>query len=699
MGVVPPSSTQELYATSAELAAATQPIEIATEHERRVSLERGGWIALVLLAPATLAYLSFKAGGYFPSANGLVAIVLAQALLLRTTFAARPFEGFSRALAVPLVALALYAAWQLLSVSWAHATARALDSYDRTLVYLLALALFGSLRYTPARLQWLLRAVFAGLAVVCLIGLVSRVLPHAWPTSASFYSSRLSFPLTYWNAEGMLAATAVILGLHLSASRTEPWAVRVLAAALLPAIAVTLLLTFSRGALGVAGVGLVAYCLLTRLHTLPAALLAVLPTTALALKSAWAATLLTADPATSPAVVAQGRHVALVVGACMLAAGVLRGALLLLDRLLSELAIVRHPARQSLRVAAGGAVAAIVVALALALGAYGVVHRQYEKFVNSNGGPQAHTRDRLTDVTNNGRLSLWKAAVRVARTQPIRGTGAGSYQLQYPRYRSEGLYVADAHSLYLQSLAELGVVGLVLMLVVVLGTLAGLASRIRGPDRGLYAALFAVSLAWALHQAFDWDWQMPAASLAVFMLAGLALARRKDRRSSRGGLPAGRTFVALGWLVLAIAPLFASISYARLHSAAQALHRGDCVTAKAQALSSLQLSARRPQAYVLIGLCDLKGGFSQAAVPAMAEAVRLEPGSWEGQFWLGVARAAAGVDPRVAIQRAVVLNPLEAGLRNAARRLHSSDPRQWERAAPRLSREALDSGKLALTSL
>ncbi|HEY2592299.1 MAG TPA: O-antigen ligase family protein, partial [Chloroflexota bacterium] len=314
--------------------------------------------------------------------------------------------------------------------------------------------------------------------------------------------------------------------------------------------------------------------------------------------------------------------------------------------------------------------------------------------------PQAaHTRDRLTDVTNNGRLSLWKAAVRVARTQPARGTGAGSYQLQYPRYRTGGLYVVDAHSLYLQSLAELGVVGLVLILVVVLGILVGLASRTRGPDRGLYAALFAVSLAWALHQAFDWDWQMPAASLAVFMLAGLALARRKDRRSGRRGLPAGRAFVALGWLVLAVAPLFASISYARLHSGAQALHRGDCAVAKRESLSSLSLSAGRPQAYMLIGLCDLKGGFTAAAVPAMDEAVRLEPGSWEGQFWLAVARAAAGVDPRAPIQRAVSLNPLEEGLRNAARRLSSSDPRQWERAAPRLSREALDSGKLALTSL
>jgi hypothetical protein len=700
MGVVPPRSLDKLSPASAELGALATPIALATERDRRAALERIGSVALVLLAPATIGYLSFNAGGYFPSANGLVAIVLAQALLLRTTLAARPFEGFSRTLAVPLVALALYAAWQLVSVSWSHATARALDSYDRTLVYLLALALFGSVRCTADRLRWLVRAIFAGLAAVCLIGLVSRVLPHVWPTAASFYSSRLSYPLTYWNAEGMLAAIALILGLHLSAGRVEPGWVRALAAALLPAIAVTLLLTFSRGALAVACVGLLAYCALARLHTLPGALLATLPTTALALRSAWAATLLATDRATSPAAVAQGRHVALVVAGCMLAAGALRGALLLLDRPLGELAIVRRPPRRSLRIAAGAIVATIVVALALALGAFGVAHRQYDKFVNSNGGPQAtHTRDRLTDVTNNGRLSVWRAAVRIARTQPIRGTGAGSYQLQYPRYRTQGLYVADAHSLYLQSFAELGVVGLVLILVVVLGILGGLATRIRGPDRGLYAALLAVSSAWALHQAFDWDWQMPAASIGVVMLAGLALSRLKDGRSGRAGLPAGRAVVALGWLVLAIAPLLAGISYARLHTGVRALQRGDCAAAKHEALASLSWSARRPQAYALIGVCDLQGGFARAAVPAMAEAVRLEPGSWEAQFWLGVARAAAGADPRAAIERAVALNPLEAGLRNAARRLDSPDPRRWERAAPRLSREALDSGKLALTSM
>ena len=675
-------------------------VGLAVASVRREPLGSIGLLALVLLAPAALVYLSFNAGGYFPSAPGFVAIVLSQALVLRTTLAARPFEGFSRALAVPLVALALYAAWQLTSALWSHATARTLDSYDLTLVYLLALVLFGSVRYTSARAAWLLRALVGGLAAVCLIGLVSRVLPHAWPTASSFFNNRLNYPLTYWNAEGMIAAIVLILGLHLSADRTEHWGVRVSAAAVLPGVAAALLFTFSRGAIGAAVIGLLAYCLLTRLSTLPTALAAVAPATVISVRSAWDATLLATDHPTSPQAVSQGHHVALVVGACMLGAGLLRTALLLADRRLVDLPPVRSPPRRVVGVGAGVGAVVIAVAVALAAGAGSFAHREYDKFVSGNAGPSvAQTRDRLTDPTNNGRLSLWKAAVQIYDTQKLRGTGAGTYQQYYFRHRSQPLYVTDAHSLYLQSLAELGVVGLVLILVTVAGILAGLARRIRGPDRALYAALFAMVLAWAAHQAFDWDWQMPAVTLGLFMLAGLALARPMDGRPGRSGLPVNRTLVALGWLILAVAPLLVGTSYARLQRSGQELKREDCVSAKRQALSSLSLSVERPQAYTVIGVCDLEQGFAQAAVPAMAQAASLEPQSWEGEYWLAVARAAAGIDPRPAIRRALALNPLEPGVQNAARLLGSNAPRQWERAAALLRREALASGHLSITSL
>jgi hypothetical protein len=667
---------------------------------RRAPLESVGWVALVLLAPAALLYLSFNAGGYFPSAPGFVAIVLAQALVLRTTLAARPFEGFDRTLAVPLLGLTLYAAFQLASVLWAHATAHALDSFSRTLLYVLALVLFGSVRYTRERIGWLLRAVVAGLAVVCLVGLISRVLPHTWPTAGSFFANRLNYPLTYWNAEGMVAAIVLILGFHLTADRVEHWSVRVLAAAVLPAIAATLLLTFSRGATGAAVIGLLAYFLLTRFSTLPTALLAVGVPIAIALRSAWDATALAGNHPTDPLAISQGHHVAATVAACMVGAGALRAVLLLADRQIAGMALVRTPPRRAVRLGVGVGTGVVVLAIALAAGAGGFAHRQYDKFVHGTNEPHiTQIRDRLTDPANDGRLPLWRAALDIYDTQKLRGTGAGTYQQHYPRYRTAPGYVVDAHSLYLQSLAELGVVGFVLILIVVLGILGGLASRIRGPDRALYAALFAVSLAWAVHQAFDWDWQMPAVTLGVFILAGLALARPDDGKVGLSGLPTGRVLVALGWLVLAVCPLLVSTSYGRLQRSGQELKQGECASAKQEALSSLSLSAKRPQAYSIIGVCDLELGFAQSAVPAMTQAAALEPGSWEAQFWLAVARAAAGIDPHAAIHRAIELNPREEGLRNAARKLRSSDPRAWELAAPRLRREALTSGRLSVTNL
>jgi hypothetical protein len=657
-------------------------------------------MALVLLAPAALIYLSFNAGGYFPNAPSLVAIVFAQALVLRTTLAERPFEGIGRTLAVPLAALAFYAAWQLTSALWSHATARTLDSYNRTLLYLLALVLFGSVRYSRARAGLLLRAVFAGLAAVCVIGLLSRLLPHVWPTAASFFDSRLDYPLTYWNAEGMVAALVLILGFHLCADRSEHWSLHVLAAALFPAVAAALLLTFSRGAIGVAVIGLITYCLLAPASTLPTTLLALIPTTAIALHSAWDATLLATKQPTSAHAIAQGHHVAIVVGVCMLAAGLLRAALLPVDRRLVDLPVVRTPPPRIVRAGAGAGAILVLVAIALIAGAGSFAAREYDNFVSHNTTQSAsQTRERLTDPANDNRLPLWRAAVRIFDTQRLRGTGAGTYQQQYFRHRSDSVYVTDAHSLYLQSLAELGIVGLVLILAVVFGMLGGLAARIRAPDRALYAALFAAALAWAVHQAFDWDWQMPAVTLGVFILAGLALARPRDGRAGRSGLPANRTLVAFGWLILAVGPLFVGISYARLQRSDHALRHNDCVAAKRQAISSLSLSAKRPQAYVIIGVCDLEQGFAQAAVTSMSKAASLEPDNWEEQYWLAIARAGAGVDPGPAIRRALLLNPLEPDLKATVVLLGSSGPRQWERISAHLRSQALSSGHFSIANL
>src|SRR5947209_4273788 len=72
---------------------------------------------------------------------------------------------------------------------------------------------------------------------------------------------------------------------------------------------------------------------------------------------------------------------------------------------------------------------------------------------------------------------------------------------------------------------ELGIVGLVLLLVVTISVLVRSALRARGPDRALHAAVFALLLAWALAAGIDWDWEMPVVTIVFFVVGGFALAR------------------------------------------------------------------------------------------------------------------------------------------------------------------------------
>ncbi len=67
----------------------------------------------------------------------------------------------------------------------------------------------------------------------------------------------------------------------------------------------------------------------------------------------------------------------------------------------------------------------------------------------------------------NGRNSLWNLAIEMFTKNPILGCGYGSYKVYAT---SQGAITTTAHNFYLQVLAELGVVGFILyVLVIVLG--------------------------------------------------------------------------------------------------------------------------------------------------------------------------------------------------------------------------------------
>jgi hypothetical protein len=646
--------------------------------------------AALLTAPAVLVvFFSFSSGGFFPDSVALGALAVGVLLVVRLAVAERPLAAFGPAALVPLVGLAGLAGWALLSQFWSHAPGRATIGFDRDLLYALTFALFASLGSTRARLTWAVRAVAFAMAAVAALSLVSRVAPDVLSTSLPPQADgRLAYPLTYWNALGVFCAVAGILCLHLAASDGRR-VLRVVAAGALPVLGATLLFTYSRGGLLVAVIGLAAYAVLGRPRGLLSALIAAAPGTAIAMHSAYDATLLSGANPTSPAAVHQGHHVALVVLGCVASAVVLRALLLALDAFLEGDRSPIDRRRPKLR---GAALAAAVVAViaAIALGAPGAIAHRWDQFVNQQATPTTPLiRSRLTSASNNGRIELWKIAFNAFKAHPLDGTGAETFEtLFYEHRNSPAVVVVNAHSLYIETLGELGIVGLVLVLLFVLGTLVGLAPFRRGRDRALYAALFSAGLAWALHAGVDWDWQMPAASLWLAALGGLALGR-KTAPAENGTPDAGssvwgslRPFLA-GALVLAacVFPALVLASQVRLNDASNAYASGDCTQADRFARSSIDVLGTRAPPWQIESLCAVRAGDYPLAQTDLRSGLAVDPGDWQLQAALAASIAATGSDARVQAAQALTLNPQDAGVQALAKALAGGPSLRGEAAA------------------
>jgi len=131
--------------------------------------------------------------------------------------------------------------------------------------------------------------------------------------------------------------------------------------------------------------------------------------------------------------------------------------------------------------------------------------------------PDERDARRLLDVSGHGRAELWRIAWDEGRAHPLRGGGAGTWEraaVERIGSRAPG----NAHSLELETFAELGAAGLGLLLAVFV--LA--AGSAREP------AALAVLGAFLVHSAVDWDWELPAVTIPALLAAGAGL--RAPRR-------------------------------------------------------------------------------------------------------------------------------------------------------------------------
>ncbi len=622
----------------------------ATSMRRRAALLRkpGGidWgaVAVWALCFGLVVYLGMKGGGYDPLVHDPVGIAAWWIALGGVAVGALP-RGRTRGIAwVALGLLAAFVLWTALSLSWTESTSRTSADLARVAGYLGIFAL-AVLTRVPREADRLIGAVAAGIVVIAAVALLSRLHPSWFPEAdqtANFIADsreRLSYPIDYWNGLGALIAIGIPLVLHLAAG-ARSLLLRALAAASVPAMALTVFFTLSRGSIAAAGIAVAVFLAITS-DRLPKFL-------ALLVTGAGSAVLIAVaahKDALQHGLMNDAAHhqgnemLAIVLAVCVLV-GILQVGVSL------ALADERRPswARVPRRRAAAVTVVALVLVLiaAVAVDAPGRASDGWHEF-KRGGGPGAGT-GRLNSVAGQSRYQFWRAALREDGTKPLTGTGSGTFELWWARNATTDESVRDTHSLYLQTLGELGIVGLALLLafLVTVFFAGGRALRARPRDRSELAAALAGATAFCLTAAVDWMWQIPVLAVVLLLLASILVTAEQPAADS-GVAVALKPPLRIGFGAVALAAIVAiaiPLASTALLRQSEADARGGDLSAALQAArtaENVQPGAAAPRLQEALVL-EAQGRLAEAADAALAATDR-EPTSW--RTWLVLSRIEA----------------------------------------------------------
>jgi tetratricopeptide (TPR) repeat protein len=449
---------------------------------------------------------------------------------------------------------------------------------------------------------------------------------------------------------------------------------RAAATAALPAFGLAMYLTSSRGGVAAAVVGIVALLVLSKgwVRQLGSFVLGGAGAGVLALIASREDDFTNA--LTTHTAYVQGREMLLATVVCVLVVGAVR---YLIDGRLGRLEIPRKVVRWG--------VAAIVV-VGLIVFALSDPAQRISDFSNANDVSSSPSLggQHFAAASGNGRYQFWGAALDGFASKPVWGVGAGNYQLWWNAHPHLNIATLDAHSLYLQTLAELGLVGVLLLAGFIGAVLVGGWRRTRAahasPRRGdALAAAFAILLAGLVSAGLDWTWQLPVAFVPVILVAALLTgpasapepavvegraARKAALRWVPGRLVGGGQYglgiatLACAWIAIWVAgdQLIATVQLSNSHSAAD---RGDFAAASQDArdAAAIQPWASAPQ--LQLALVEKQAGDLDASAQAATKAISNAPGDW--QAWLVAAEVEAALGDREAaiadLARANELSP------------------------------------------
>ncbi len=512
------------------------------------ALRRGAWIATLLLAALICAVTFYSKGGLTletVTTTEMVLTIGSGVLLAAAALVARadtPLYGLWPALL--LLAFALLTGLSILwsvqpDASWRDANR--LLAYAAVFAAAIALARLGP-RHWPA----LLGGVALSSVVICGYALLAKSMPGQF-SEANHYA-RLYEPFGYWNALGLTAAMGAVCCVWLGARRAGHALLSALAYPALGVLLLTLLLAYSRGALAALAIGLVLWFCLVPLRLRGAAVLLCAGACAGAI-AAWDFH----DHALSSegvpiAEAASGGHelgaLVIVMILALSAAGV---AITFATGRSAPTALVRRRAGFAL-------IGAIGVCVLAVLGALAASHRGFEGTISHDlhtltdtHAKVPNTPGRLTAIASV-RAQYWDEALKVFTHHVPVGVGASGYEVARLRYRTGPLPVKHAHGFVVQTLADLGIAGLVLALALLLCWMAAvgrpthpfdrrwrswrelragrrpawvrLPVRRYGAERIGMLSVLCVVVVFGVHSLIDWTWYVPGNALVALICAG-----------------------------------------------------------------------------------------------------------------------------------------------------------------------------------
>jgi O-Antigen ligase len=626
-------SALERRAALFPLAAAGALVGVAALFSGGSSNDRLTWIGLVALA---------------------VVVIIATAALVSA-----PRPVLRREAVIALALLVAFVGWCGISVIWSIEPDRSWDYLNRGLVYVV-FAVIGLAAgvYVPRgeRLWAFVLSVIVALALGW--ALLGKAVP-ALGSSGRVGGARLSSPIGYWNALALLFDFGVPLALWLASRRAHPHWLRAAGTVFLYGLVVGVLMTYSRGGVAVAAVLLVAWLLADRVRWLESGAAILLGGGLGAAVGAWTFTRPGLSQALQPHSVRvhDGAWFAVVflLGTCLV------GSLAYLGSLAEERRELSVRARQlASRLAVGALALCLVVGIAV-IAATTSPSSWARDFTQQSGNAGAATGPaRLTTISSTSRWQWWQEAWQAFEDQPLRGTGAGTFELTHRLLRTNGVAVTEPHDLPLQLLSETGIVGALLAAGSLVAAGIGIVRRVRrldGETRAVALALALGVLGFVLHALLDFDWDFVAVCAPFLVTAGVLLGAGapvvRERRWGLAPIPAALAFAAAFSL---LTPWFAqrktdaalaSLEAGRPAQAARQAHR-------ARSLNPLSLEPLFVEAAAAEQLGDLG-----AARDLYVKAVNLQPLNWSawyelGAFWVSVKNHEAAIAP---LERAVELDP------------------------------------------